>query len=214
MLTTRVKWQIAAAVTALLVLSIFAGSWLGAREDQIRMKATIDAQQQVIDASQKQAKQIQAAEAERDKQTAATVASLQAAAARQVTPAQIAAWIPKQIPVPQPITFTVPAATPQNPSPDATASIPVADLPVLRDQIEKCQECSAKLSTAQADLTSRDQRLSLAGQQLSAMTRERDAAVQASKGGAFWSRAKRTAKYVAIGGAIAGASICGTGHCK
>jgi hypothetical protein len=191
-----------------------AGSWLGAREDSIKMKATIDAQTQVIDAAEKQAKDIQAAEAERDKQTAATVATLQAAAASQVTPAQIAAWIPKQLSGPQPITFTIPPATAQNPSPNATASVPEADLPALRDQIEKCQECAVKLSTAQADVSSRDQRLLLAQQDLSAMTKERDAAVTASKGGSFWTRVKSKAKWFAIGAGVAAGVACGSGHCK
>ncbi len=214
MLTTRAKWEIVGALAALVVLAIFGGSWLGAREEQIRMKATIDAQNQVIASAQKQAQDIQTAEDARDKATAATVAAIQQAAAKQVTPQEIAAWIPKQLGVPQPITFQMPSPTAQNPSPDFTASIPAADLPVLRDQVEKCQECSIKLSTAQADLTSRAQQAVLAQQQIDALKTERDAAVKASKGGGFWSRVHRAAKWGVIGGAIAGAAICGTGHCK
>lgn len=213
-LTSRAKWEIVGAIAALVVLAIVAGSWLGAREDQIRMKATIDAQNQVIASAEKQAKDIQAAEDARDKASAATVAAIQQAAAKQVTPAEIAAWIPKQLGVPQPITFQVPAPTAQNPSPNATASIPQADLPALRDSITACQTCSVKLSTAQADLTSRDQQAVLAQKQIDALKTERDVAVKASKGGGFWSRVKRSAKWAAIGGGIAGAAICGTGHCK
>lgn len=213
-MTARVKWEIAGGVLALIIIALVAGSWLGAREDSIKMKATIDAQSQVIDAAQKQAKDIQSAEDARDKATAENVAQLQKAAASQVTPAQIAAWIPKQVQVPQPITFTVPPATAQNPSPNATASVPEADLPALRDQIEKCQECAVKLSTAQADVSSRDQRLALANADLVAMTKERDAAVTASKGSSFWTRLKSKGKWFAIGAGVAAGAVCGSGHCK
>jgi hypothetical protein len=213
-LTPRAKWEIVGAIAAALVLAIVASSWLGAREDQIRMKATIDAQNQVIASAQKQAKDIQDAEDARDKATAASVAAIQSAAAKQVTPAEIAAWIPKQLGVPQPITLQVPAPTAQNPSPNATASIPEADLPALRDTITACQTCSVKLSTAQADLSSRDQQAALAQKQIDALKTERDVAVRASKGGGFWSRVKSKGKWFIIGGAVAGAAICGTGHCK
>ena len=54
----------------------------------------------------------------------------------------------------------------------ATAEILQADLPVLRDQVEQCQERSVKLSTAQADLSATSQRLELAGERLSAMSEE------------------------------------------
>lgn len=214
MLTTRHKLEIAGAIVALVVAAILGGAWLGAREDAIRMKATVDAQQQLIATTAKQAKDLQDAEVERDKLTAANVAVLAAAAAKQVTPAEIATWLPKQLAGPQPITFTIPTPTAANPTPNATASIPQADLPALRDQIEKCQECALKLAASQADVSSRDERLTLAGEQLSAMSKERDAAVKASKGGGFWSRAKRTVKYVVIGIAIGAVAVCGSGHCK
>lgn len=214
MLTTRVKLEIAGALVALVVLGTVGGSWLGAREEGIRMKATLDAQQQVIASSAKQVKDIQDAEAERDKVTAANVAALQASAARQTTPAEIAAWLPKQIQTPQPITFTIPAATPQNPTPAAIASVPQADLPALRDEVTQCQVCAQKLADAQGDLSSERDKEVLAGEQLSAMTKERDAAVTAAKGGGFWKRLGRAAKWTVIGIAVGAAATCGSGHCK
>lgn len=214
-MTTRVKLEIAGGILALIVCGVLAGSWLGAREDSIRMKATIDAQNQVVAAEQKQSQALADAQSARDKATAQTVAALQSAASKQVTPAQIAAWIPQQIPAQQqPITITIPPATPQNPVPAAVASIPQADLPALRDEVTSCQVCAAKLSTAQSDLSSQGDRLTLAGEQLSAMTKERDAAVKASKGGGFWKRVESASKYLAIGAGVGAAAVCGTGHCK
>jgi hypothetical protein len=213
-LTARAKWEIAGTIAAFAVFSLAFGSWIGAREDAIKMKATIDAQSQVIGSAQTQSKSIQDAEAERDKATAANVAALTAAAAKQVTPAEIADWLPKQVQTPQPITITVPAPTPQNPTPNATASIPESDLPALRDQVTQCQVCAQKLTAAQADEAAKDSQLKLAGEDLSAMTKERDAAVTASKGGSFWARLKSKAKWFAIGGAVAAGAVCATGHCK
>jgi hypothetical protein len=208
MLTIRQKWEIAGAALAIILCGILGGSWLGAREEAIRMKATIDAQNQVIATAAKQVKDIQDAEAVRDKVTAANVAALQAAAAHQTTPAEIAAWIPKQLPTPQPITFTIPAATPANPTPAAVATVPQADLPALRDQISQCQVCAVKLSTAESDLAGKDEQLTLKTNELTAMTKERDAAVTASKGGGFWSRFKHDLKVIAItAGVVAIAAV-------
>lgn len=214
MLTSRHWWEIGGGAVALIVCSILGGSWLGAREDAIRAKAAVDAQQQIIAAAEKQTKAIQDAETERDRATAANVAALTAAAAHQTTPAEIAAWIPKQLATPQPITFTIPPATAANPTPAATASIPQADLPALRDQISECQVCGAKLSTAEEDLSGKDQQLKLAGEDLSAMTKERDAWKTAAKGGSFLSRLKRASKWLVIGVAVGAAAVCGSGHCK
>jgi hypothetical protein len=216
MLTTRVKYELAGGAVGLVVIVLVVASWVGAREDAVRAKATVDAQQTIIAAAEKNAKTLLDAETARDQLTAVNVAALQASAAKQVTPAQIAAWIPKQLQqLPgTPITLSIPAATAQNPTPDAIASIPQADLPILRDQLEKCQECGVKLAAVQQDATSKDQRLLLAGQQLSAVSVERDAYKQAAKGGPFWSRVKSKAKWFAIGGAVVAGALCGTGHCK
>jgi hypothetical protein len=210
MLTLRHKLEIAGALLALAVIGIIGSSWISAREDGIRLKATLDAQQTIISAAVKREKDLQSAETERDRLSAANIAALQQAASRQITPAQIAAWIPKQLGS-TPLTVQIPPATAQNPSPDAIASIPQASLPALRDQIEKCQECALKLSTAQSDLVSKDERLRLAGEQVSALGRERDAAVTAAKGGSKWSRMKRSGKWFVIG-AAAGAIAAKTTH--
>jgi hypothetical protein len=214
MLTTRHKLEIAGAVLALAACAVLGGAWLGAREEAIRAKATVDAQNQVIATAEKRDKDLVAAETERDKATAANVAALQAAAARQTTPAEIAAWLPKQLSTPQPITFTIPAPTAAIPVPNAVASIPQADLPALRDEVSQCQVCGVRLATAQSDLSSRDARLVDAGEKLSAMTKERDTWKDAAKGGGFWSRVKRSAKWLVIGIGVGAVAVCGSGHCK
>jgi hypothetical protein len=157
---------------------------------------------------------LETAQKQRDAETQATLASMQRAAAKIQTPQQIASWIPPQLATPAPITVDVPPATASSPAPDAIARIPQQDLPVLRNEIESCKECSVKLAAAQMNLDGKDQQLKLAGAQLSATQRERDAAITAAKGGSFWRRAQRNLRWLAVGGAAATVALCATGHCK
>ena len=74
------------------------------------------------------------------------------------------------------------------------AVIPTEDLKPLYDFALDCKACQAKLAAAQADLT--DERTKTA-----VLTRERDAAVRAAKGGSLLRRIARNAKWLAIGAA-------------
>jgi len=213
-LTLRTKLEALAAIFLLAAAVIIARSWLDAHDDQFRLRATLDAQQTVIAQAQQQTQALAAAEKQRDAQTQATLASMQRAAAKIQTPQQIASWIPPQLSTPAPIAVDVPPATTANPAPDAIARIPQQDLPVLRNEIESCKECSVKLGAAQQNLIAKDQQLKLAGAELSATQRERDAAVNAAKGGSLWRRAQRNLRWLAAGGAAATAVLCATHHCK
>jgi hypothetical protein len=90
---------------------------------------------------------------------------------------------------------TASASTPSAAEADAMLHIPGADLKPLYDQLEDCRACQASLSAAQSDLA--DERTKLA-----ATAAERDAALQSAKGGAFWPRLKRNAKWFALGAAV------------
>lgn len=89
----------------------------------------------------------------------------------------------------------------------SNAEIPTADLKPLYDYVQDCRSCQAQLALAQqnhADDTAK----------LEALTRERDAAVAAAKGGTFWRRFRRNAEWFAIG-AAAGATariVAAHGH--
>ena len=48
----------------------------------------------------------------------------------------------------------------------------------------------------------------------SAAENQRDAYKAALKGGTFWTRTKKAAKFLAIGGAIGVGLVCASGHCK
>jgi len=85
-------------------------------------------------------------------------------------------------------------ATPCDPAGNCVAQIPSADLKPLFDYVQNCRECQAQLAAAQKN--SADD-----AAKISALTRERDAAVTASKGGTFWRQLRRNALWFAIGAA-------------
>jgi hypothetical protein len=98
--------------------------------------------------------------------------------------------------------------TPRLPdAPIPTAQIPVADLKPLYDYVQDCRSCQAQLATAK--LNAADNAVKIA-----AITRERDAALTAARGGTFWRRLRRNALWFAVGAGAGTAALCGTGHCR
>jgi hypothetical protein len=92
--------------------------------------------------------------------------------------------------------------------PDAPpAQIPAADLKPLYDYVQDCRSCQAKLAAAKQDSVDN-------AAMLSALKRERDAALTAAKGGTFWHRVRRNAQWFAIGVGAGAVALCGTGHCR
>jgi hypothetical protein len=105
------------------------------------------------------------------------------------------------------------SASPASPAPgkflpDAAlaheAILPEQDLKPLYNFALDCQACQARLAAAQADLA--DEKLKTA-----TLARERDAALQAAKGGSFLRRVARAAKWFVIG-AAAGALAAKAAH--
>jgi hypothetical protein len=86
-----------------------------------------------------------------------------------------------------------------------TAQLPTADLKPLYDFMQDCRACQAQLSAAHADLV--DERARSA-----AISTERDAALRAAKGGNFWTRIKRNAKWFVLGAGFGAAATMATRH--
>jgi hypothetical protein len=202
-----------AAVAALGGAGWAFSAWMGSHNAWIQAQAKIQAQAQVIGADRQQRQQIEAEQQARDAQTLRQIAAMQAEVAQVKTAAQIAAWLPKQLPTPSPVKIEVPQGTAKNPAPAAVATIPQTDLPALRDYVESCKVCSVKLHTAQQDIADKEQQLRLAGEQLAAAEKQRDAALRAAHG-TFWGRLWTRTKWFVIGAGAGAALLCGSGHCQ
>jgi hypothetical protein len=96
-------------------------------------------------------------------------------------------------------------------APQSTAEIPAADLAPLYNYVQDCRACQLQLTAAKQNAT--DDAV-----KIRALTRERDAAITAAKGGPVWLRLKRNAHWLAIGAALGAvtstAALCHKGHCR
>jgi type II secretory pathway pseudopilin PulG len=88
-----------------------------------------------------------------------------------------------------------------------TAQIPAVDLKPLFDFVQDCRACQAQLATAKLDAADN-------ATKIAALTRERDAAITAAKGGSFWRRLRRNILWFAVGAGAGAVAVCGTGHCR
>ena len=196
-------------VLAILALTIYV-SWQADRRDRAALATQLAAAQKTI---------TDAAASQHDRDTLLNQTLAQIAAQKQATvsPAQILKDLPGALSLPVPIalqtegaqTDPAPNSTakqapgqistlPNNPSPKsgqpADAILPAADLKPLYDFALDCKACQAKLAASQSDLT--DEKTKTA-----ALTKERDAAVRAAKGGSVLRRIARAGKWFAIGAA-------------
>jgi hypothetical protein len=198
----RSTLHLALSAIALLIALAFFWEWRGARRDSERLQAALsDAQQSLQRAT--------ASQEQRDKQLTDTVAKLAALKTTVKTQADILAKLPDVLPLPKPIhqlASEVPAGLGQvaNANPRASEApkptvntLPSEDLKPLYDFAVDCKACQVKLATVSADLTDEKTKTQV-------LSRERDAALQAARGGSLRQRIKRALKWFAIG-AVAGA---------
>ncbi|MGA8220597.1 MAG: hypothetical protein WB780_03015 [Candidatus Acidiferrales bacterium] len=98
---------------------------------------------------------------------------------------------------------TAPQELPASPS----AQIPTVDLKPLYDFVQDCRACQAQLASAKLDAADN-------ATKITALTRERDAATTAAKGGGFWLRLRRNVLWFAVGVGAGAVALCSTGHCR
>ena len=191
-------WIHLAELTIALLLAVAVYfSWRADRRDRSQLESELAATKQLLAAADVR-------QHDRDTQLAQTLATLAAEKRTIVTPAQIVRELPSQISLPSPIVLQSAPALPNSPAPKADAVIPADDLKPLYDFTIDCKACQSKLATAQSDLT--DQRAKTA-----ALTRERDDALRIARGGSFFRRIRRAAKWFLIG-ATAGPIVAKAAH--
>ena len=200
-------------IVATLAIAVLA-AWRADRRDRAQLAADLAAAKQLL-------AQADARQHDRDAHLEQTLASIAAEKRNVTTAAQIVRELPQQISLPMPITLqtpdplskpqketcssgpvcgpeglesTLPRTNPTSNVPAAQAILPIEDLKPLYDFALDCKACQAKLAAAEADLA--DERAKTA-----VLTRERDEAVRAAKGGSLLRRITRNAKWLAIGAA-------------
>jgi len=196
-----------------LALAVFV-AWRTDSRDRAQLGADLAATKQLLAAAD-------ARQHDRDARLAETLTALAVQKRAVVTPAQIVRELPREIGLPSPIVLqsaansSVPNQTDKHPAGNATpadnakqaetqAVIPAADLKPLCDFAIDCKACQAKLTAAQADLT--DEKV-----KTTALTKERDHALQIARGGSPFRRIARAAKWLLIG-AAAGAIAAKSPH--
>lgn len=217
-MTLRTRIEAAAAAVALLLALYAWHAWRA--EGRARAAAESQAASAQKDFTQAAARiaDLKKQDAAREAVAARQIARIKALSEAAKTPAQIVKWIPTQVPLPAPVilresngtngTNGVGSGGPQY------AAIPAADLDPLKDFIVQAKECAVELPAARQDLSSCQAQAKLAGEQLAAAERERDAYKTALQGGTLWRRLGHDLKVAGIGAAIGAAAVCGSGHCR
>jgi septal ring factor EnvC (AmiA/AmiB activator) len=189
-----------AAMAALLAAAaagvFFFRVWLEARDDRMQMQATIASQSTLISAAEHR-------EQDRAKQLQETLQQIADLKRNVQTPQQVIREIPQYLPpLPKPMEAIPPPGQPGTQTPAQAGEVgqpdvrvPAADLKPLFDFVQDCRACQARLDAAHQDVQDEQRKNQ-------ALLKERDAAVKAARGGGFWTRAKRAAKWLAVGFAV------------
>jgi hypothetical protein len=189
--------KIAAAILAVACLVLGFRSWQANRRDMDQLKSALAAADQALATAISR-------QQDRDAQLQKTLSALNATKRRAATatPAQIVQDLPNVISLPklitlQPADIRSPAAgiaSSSQATESSQANLPIEDLKPLHDFALDCQACQARLAAAQGDL--QDERV-----KTQVLTKAKDEAVRATKGGGTWKRVARAAKWFGLGAA-------------
>lgn len=197
----KTTWHIVILVAALVAVALLAEAWRSARRDSAQLKSTIASQNTAI-------QQAEAREKQRDTQLSSALDAIAAQERAVQTPQQAAQAIPQVLPdLPLPVSVQIPSLSTAKPNdtPPAMISVPQSDLKPLYDELQDCRASADQVDTAKKDLTDEQARST-------ALTQERDAAIAAAKGGSFWVRLRRGAKWFLIGAAAGAAAAAIARH--
>lgn len=206
----RTKLELGVGALALVGAGLLGKTLLSEHDSRIQAEA----QAKILTQSQQQNQQqiqnladlIKQVKDDNSKQVSAladTVKSLK-------TPNDQLAWAVGQLKGQQPISINVPPS----PGQSATVSVPQNDIPALVQQVQDCKTCQLNLTSAQQQLTYKDQQMQQLAGQLLDETKIANDWKTAAKGGTTWQRFKKASKWLGIG-VLAGAGVvCGSGHCK
>jgi hypothetical protein len=186
---------------SLIAVILLADAWRSARRDTAQLNTTLATQNAAI-------QQAESREKQRDAQLTSALDAIAAQKRTVQTAQQAAQAIPSVLPaLPLPVSIQIPNLSTVNPGETrpATITLPQADLKPLYDGLQDCRANEIQNDDAKKDLADEQARTA-------ALTRERDSAIAAARGGTFWVRLKRGAKWFAIGAAAGAAAAAIAQH--
>ena len=218
----NLRLKLAAGLLLVVILMAFAFAWRADRRDRAELASQLAAANATIQAAA-------VSQRTRDAQLVLTLQQLDAEKRAAQSPQQLVAALARLIALPAPlqlaaahaaaISESAAAATPAanvarssttipappnssqpSASPPGDAILPSSDLKPLYNFAIDCKACQARLAASQSDLA--DERAKTL-----ALTKERDLALAAAKGGSAWRRVGRAAKWIALGAAAGGAAV-------
>jgi hypothetical protein len=228
---TRRTFEIAAFCAAVLIAALAIHAWLSSRDEQHRLQTILAIQKKVLDAADARERTRQAtlndalAKIEKLKRVTQTPQQIirelpeylplpqpitLAPSATNTNAQQGTALSAKSEAPPQPsprnlqgppVESPAPpqSAVPCNPDGNCIAQIPTVDLKPLYDFTQNCRACQLRLTAAQQDHADDIAKLA-------AVTRERDAAITAVKGGTIWRRLHRDSLWFVVGVGVGAAA--------
>jgi hypothetical protein len=193
--------HIAVLAAALIAIVLLAEAWRSARRDSEQLHTTLASQNAAM-------QQAEAREKQRDTQLTSALDAIAAQKRAVQTAQQAARVIPTVLPpLPLPVSIQIPnlSVVKLGETPPATITLPQADLKPLYDDLQDCRANAIQYDAERKDLADEQERTA-------ALTHERDAAITAAKGGTFWVRLRRGAKWFAIGAAAGAAAAALAWH--
>jgi len=192
------SWLTVAAMLIALVAGVSVYfAWRGSQREQAQLKAELQATQKALTEADTRQKA-------RNTELEKILAGFNAKKAAVQKPEQVVKALPEVLPLPAPIldgavggagVSTAQGTSKQgHPTSSSNVLLPTADLKPLYDYAVDCQECRAQLSAVQGNLVDEKTKTQ-------ALTKERDSALQAARGGSVLRRVARAAKWFAIGAA-------------
>ena len=196
---------VALVIVAVLGTSVFV-AWRTVQREQAELREKLKSSEQAL-------QEANARQESRNANLEQQLGQIQHEKMMVQKPAEVVKALPDVLPLPKALVLEEQAQAPTNgpaagvEKPDAPSpkvEVPAEDLKPLYDFALGCKACQAELATAQADL--KDEKT-----KTEALSRERDEALRAARGGSVLGRVARAAKWFVIG-AAAGAVAAKLGH--
>jgi len=181
-------------IVTLLAAAVCYFVWRDLQQQRSQLQAELKA-------AQSQVAQTEARQQTRDRALQSILSNMEKQKAQITTPSEALAALPDVLPLPKPFTLDPVLAGKGSSLPGSpTVHLPAEDLKPLYDFASQCRECQARLTVTQADLKDEQSKTQL-------LTKERNAALRAARGGSVLQRVLRATKWIAIGAAAGAVAV-------